>query len=448
MCRTDERGNTAVGIYDWSARVFGLQELVRHQASCRCDLCGDQAFERTAWYNAQPDGPVYLDGWALVYKGEVPEDADITFEAGTIGISDEYFLHPIDGVFLNGSYSPVNEGTGSQPDVIYKQIPRIRSVKLPEGLKYIDSYFLPGTRITEIDFPSTLEYIGRSSFGNSEITRLTLPKSVKTLPLRVFAEMRKLRRVEAPGVTEIGDAAFQNCMSLETVNFGGSVQSVGKNVFYNTPSLKTVDFTGSLRSADEMAFTRSGCEYVFIPSGLERISNMMFYQCENLKSMVVPDPVESIGNFAFYECGDMERIVLPSTLQTIGEATFVHCASLKEIYCKAKTPPTTEGDVGIFAYCDKKNMVLYVPVGSGEAYRNAMHWKSIGNIVEVDYGEVGDCDIDADGQVDTQDINLLINMQLGVNYTPEQRLLGDVNTDGSVDVADLNRIINAMMTGQ
>ena len=52
---------------------------------------GKDAFRDTAWYNNQPDGPVYAGKVAYAYKGTVPSNTSIELKEGTLGIADYAF---------------------------------------------------------------------------------------------------------------------------------------------------------------------------------------------------------------------------------------------------------------------------------------------------------------------------------------------------------------------
>ncbi|MBR1804637.1 MAG: dockerin type I repeat-containing protein [Muribaculaceae bacterium] len=54
-------------------------------------------------------------------------------------------------------------------------------------------------------------------------------------------------------------------------------------------------------------------------------------------------------------------------------------------------------------------------------------------------------DINGDGVVDVQDVNIAINVILGVNASYERQVASDVNGDSTVDVTDVNAIINIIL---
>ena len=54
-------------------------------------------------------------------------------------------------------------------------------------------------------------------------------------------------------------------------------------------------------------------------------------------------------------------------------------------------------------------------------------------------------DVDGNGVVDVDDLNIVINVMLRKNQDPSLKTQADLNGDGSVDVDDMNRIINVML---
>ncbi len=56
-------------------------------------------------------------------------------------------------------------------------------------------------------------------------------------------------------------------------------------------------------------------------------------------------------------------------------------------------------------------------------------------------------DINADGKVDIVDVQLCINVFLGVELDPDISALADVNGDGNVNVIDVQQVVNSILTG-
>ena len=103
--------------------------------------------------------------------------------------------------------------------------------------------------------------------------------------------------------------------------------------------------------------------------------------------------VTAIGDCAFQNNELVVKVTIPETIASIGAKAFAGCKNLKSISIYVKVPINlsgaaasgTRGDGGssVFSGVDTETCVLYVPAGSGDAYRNADGWKEFTNIVEM-----------------------------------------------------------------
>ena len=78
------------------------------------------------------------------------------------------------------------------------------------------------------------------------------------------------------------------------------VMCIDSFAFENCLTLKSVEFPQTLRVIKEFAFF--GCEnleHVTFRDGIEKIEGMAFSDCDSLKSVVIPDSVTKIGRNAF-----------------------------------------------------------------------------------------------------------------------------------------------------
>lgn len=78
----------------------------------------------------------------------------------------------------------------------------------------------------------------------------------------------------------------------------------------------------------------------------------------------------------------MTTITIPENVESIGDWAFYSCTGLESITSKATTPPVC-GYYYCFGRVDK-DIPLYVPYGSGDAYGNAPEWEDFNNIQEYD----------------------------------------------------------------
>lgn len=123
---------------------------------------------------------------------------------------------------------------------------------------------------------------------------------------------------------------------------------------------------------------------IVIPSSIEDLTiksiNSYAFYCSHLKEMYLSEGLDNISKNAFY-LASLEKIIFPSSLKTINNYAFDLCF-LKDIYIKAKTPPTIYDNS--FESLTNKSATLYVPKGCKQAYASAKGWSKFNKIIEVD----------------------------------------------------------------
>lgn len=156
-----------------------------------------------------------------------------------------------------------------------------------------------------------------------------------------------------------------NSMSLRQINIPSKVTNTGKRY--------------TITSIGNRAFCQTGLVSITIPESVTSIGDSAFYKCSVLTSITLPKGVTSIGNYAFAYAG-LTSITLPKGLSSVGDSVFYSCTKLQEIYDRNSIPPSVGVD-GLFGI-DKSTCILYVPIGSKEAYATADQWKNFENIEE------------------------------------------------------------------
>ena len=114
------------------------------------------------------------------------------------------------------------------------------------------------------------------------------------------------------------------------------------------------------------------------------ISDRAFYGCSSLREIQFGNNLETIGNYAFHDCKSLTTITLPQTIQSIGRACFKNCTGLRHIDIFASTPPALSETAFLHSYCGtmKDQIVVVVPQGKADAYRNADEWNSFTHITD------------------------------------------------------------------
>ena len=141
---------------------------------------------------------------------------------------------------------------------------------------------------------------------------------------------KKVKKYTIPdGVTSIGNSAFYNCSSLQSITIPSSVTSIGNSAFQNCSSLQSITIPSSVTSIGNNAFQNcSSLQSITIPESVTSIGNNAFQNCSSLQSITIPESVTSIGNYTFSSCSSLQSITIPSSVTSIGSRAFQNCSSL------------------------------------------------------------------------------------------------------------------------
>ena len=122
-------------------------------------------------------------------------------------------------------------------------------------------------------------------FGSTAVTKVTYEEAVdhaKSVMIEgesyeTAFDGADVSSIELPGWAVIGDYAFYNLSSLETITLSEGIKSIGSNAFYNCTGLTAIE----------------------LPSTLESIGERAFYICDNISSITIPASVTTVGMYAF-----------------------------------------------------------------------------------------------------------------------------------------------------
>ena len=193
-------------------------------------------------------------------------------------------------------------------------------------------------------------------------------------------------------VVAIKDNAFQGCESLNTLTIEDGAEELQWNCYstssdgrpFSGTSLETLYLGRNLVNDSLFSFIES-LKDVTIGNSVERISNYAFYGCTGLTEITIPNSVTEIGHESFYGCTNLTKITISNSVTEIGYRTFAGCSNLKTIYSLNLQPPTYDifPDPAFEQTC-YSSAVLYVPIGSLNAYQTTIPWSNFENIQEFD----------------------------------------------------------------
>ncbi len=206
----------------------------------------------------------------------------------------------------------------------------------------------------------------------------------------------------------------------ETVMHNGesyTVTAIGSNAFYGCSGLTSVVIPNTMISIGEYAFSECSFTSVVFPNSLNFIENWAFRYCNGLTEVVIPSSVTSIGVNPFTECSNLAQItvesgnayydsrdnsnaiiqtstnclisgslsgIIPSSVTSLGQDAF-YMESITSITSFAEIPPT----LNVCSFCGvNRDIPVYVPCASIEAYPNADGWNEFTNFIELCPGQI------------------------------------------------------------
>ena len=149
------------------------------------------------------------------------------------------------------------------------------------------------------------------------LTRVTLLEGCVTVGDYAFFECDSLETVQIPeGVTSVGLRAFSDCVRLESIVLPKSLTAIGVSAFSSCLGLKSLSFSED--------------------SALNSIGINAFYGCGQLKTVSLGNALSSLPASCFAGCVSLETVDLGGVTQ-VGKNAFYKCTRLKEIKTQANT---------------------------------------------------------------------------------------------------------------
>lgn len=234
------------------------------------------------------------------------------------------------------------------------------------GATEIRNYmFRHRTMLTSITIPYGVTRIEEEVFsGCSSLVSISIPNSVTSIGNGAFSSCEALTNITIPdSVTSIGGSAFYNCSSLTSITIPDSVMSIVLGAFKNCNNLESI-------SVNENNTNYSSDEYGVLFNKDKTI--LMQYPAGNKNvEYSIPESTTIIEGEAFIDCDNLTIVIIPNSVVLISYSAFDDCANLANIYIHSATPPTLNNARAI-----PSHTTIHVPIGSGDAYKNATNWSS------------------------------------------------------------------------
>lgn len=146
-------------------------------------------------------------------------------------------------------------------------------------------------------------------------------------------------------------------------------------------------------------------EFVSLPPSVSEIASSSFFHCHRLRACKMPnvrviggsafastsigpikfpESLEVIGHSAFIDCHELKTVELPKSLRYIDDMAFLGCSRLDTVKVNFSDPIK----IGSWVFWNRRpnssnhQIVLSVPAGSRQAFREDEHWSWFDTIVE------------------------------------------------------------------
>jgi hypothetical protein len=323
----------------------------------------------------------------------------------------------------------IPEGVTKISDMVFQKCLAIESVVLPTTLNYIGKYAFRASSLKSISLGENINYIGDCAFAQcSSLTDVEINLNT-SLPYAIFAECGALENVTISKLNgEVGGSAFYACNKLKTIEFSEGVTKLQKYAFYQCKNLQTVKLCDGLSEIGEGCFSMcSALDSIDMPNSVKTLGNSIFYSCPSLKKVKLSEGLKVIPERIFYDCISLSDVNIPKSTESIemyafyksrikslsipyatkriGYGAFVACDSLthievgpsveilepnalilsnkiQQIISYASQPPVAY--YGNFEW-GKRDIPVYIPVGSLSLYQQAAEWNKFTNFIEVDF---------------------------------------------------------------
>lgn len=129
-------------------------------------------------------------------------------------------------------------------------------------------------------------------------------------------------------VTCIGNYAFYQCASFDSIYVGNAVARLGSYSFNGASNMRTL-FLSSVRNIQSYACY--GCtrlSHVDFNNSVSTVATRAFYNCSNLGKVTNTENMESIGSYCFSGCTLLNSILFHEGFKTIDTYAFQSCQNL------------------------------------------------------------------------------------------------------------------------
>lgn len=171
-----------------------------------------------------------------------------------------------------------------------------------------------------------------TGISNNAVSSIVIPDEYNGLPVTVigdgaFINNTSLQTVIMPDtIVNIGECAFYGCSALININLAREITKICDNAFHGCIALINVYYMGDIESWCNIEF----CNYDSNP--LISSNNCTLYISDQVVNhIIIPNTISEIKSYAFLGWKG-KSITIPSTVTNIGMFAFSSCNNLQNVY--------------------------------------------------------------------------------------------------------------------
>lgn len=335
-----------------ASRVFnGCLSLENIEIPDNLMNVGYACFDNTAWFEKQPEGPVYIGNIFYEYKGVIPEGSHITIKDGTLGITSlGYWNSGLESITIPNSVSSIGHQVfeptlwyQNQPDGFvyagnvllgYKgTMPTGTELVIKEGTTGVASgAFVECSSLIGVIFPNSLRNIDSQAFWKCDNLSGTLiiPNSVRRFGREAFYLCDKVEKIINLSDTELYAPNVKHIplgVVMDGFIFGNldSEPTLEEYVASDSYIILPEDYYGQCYSLSQAFRGREDIYSIIISNGVTKINDYAFEYCTNLQDVTLSGSVKTIGKYAFADCHRLSNISFVNGIESIGDGAFQAC---------------------------------------------------------------------------------------------------------------------------
>lgn len=370
-------------------------------------------FEQEGGGNVSYKNETFEDGSTLT----IAKNQDITLKITPTGDFNFQSLS-VNGIDVttnvNDSSYTLNNISANTIVKTFFSSPNEIAVENPNGGELKDLIVAMGSTPSTL---RTLKVIGKltnkdwnfvmSSLSELEVFDIS-ETDVKTIPESAFQNKYNLTTVHLPStVVTIGNSAFASCYQLTTIDGYDNVSEIGSSAFSWCSKLTNFPFGNKIRSIESDAFR--GCsslpEKLKMPASLNTLGWSSIFDGSSIRDFDL-SLCTLTGSYAYNMFGECTSLTLPENgsytlscdalrnaqiteLRLPSAVRSLDCSNvlptiLERLYVSSAEPIEVSSKDAL-SNIDFDNCILYVPIGSADAYDEANVWSSFTKIKEYGF---------------------------------------------------------------